>query len=72
MPKLGPISQRVLIQRLRKFGYEGPYQEGKHPYLVKGNFVLTIPNPHKKDISVDLLTKILSQAGISPKEWNKK
>lgn len=72
MPKTGPVSLRVLIQHLRKFGFEGPYQEGKHPYMIKGNFVLTIPNPHKKDISVDLVTRILRQASISSKEWNEK
>ncbi|KKT30643.1 MAG: YcfA family protein [Parcubacteria group bacterium GW2011_GWA1_44_13] len=72
MPKLSPISQRDLIQRLRKLNFEGPYQEGKHPYMIRGNLVITIPNPHKKDISVDLLTRILRQAGVTSKEWNDK
>jgi predicted RNA binding protein YcfA (HicA-like mRNA interferase family) len=44
---------------------------GKHPYMVKGNLVLTIPNPHKKEISVDLLSRILKQAGITKDEWLK-
>lgn len=69
MPKLGPISWRGLVQRLRRFGFEGPHQEGKHPYMIKGNFVLTIPNAHEKDISADLLTRILRQAGIKREEW---
>jgi predicted RNA binding protein YcfA (HicA-like mRNA interferase family) len=30
---------------------------------------VTIPNPHEADISVDLLTRILRQAGISRDEW---
>ena len=30
---------------------------------------LRIPNPHAQDISIDLLSKILRQAGISRKEW---
>lgn len=30
---------------------------------------LKIPNPHAKDISIDLLSKILKQAGISREEW---
>jgi len=30
---------------------------------------LKIPNPHSRDISVDLLTKILKQANISRSEW---
>jgi len=72
MPKLGSISHRVLVQRLRIFGFVGPFQENGHPYMTKGNFNLTIPNPHEKDISPDLLTRILRQAGIKREEWNKK
>ena len=39
--------------------------------MIKGNLVLTIPNPHKKEIGVDLLQRILKQAGISREEWFK-
>jgi predicted RNA binding protein YcfA (HicA-like mRNA interferase family) len=28
MPKLKPVSWRELVKRLRKFGFEGPYQVG--------------------------------------------
>jgi len=57
------------VRRLREFGFEGPYQEGKHPYMIKGNLVLTIPNPHRGEISTDLLSRILKQAEITRKEW---
>lgn len=67
MPKLKPISWRRLVELLKEFGFEGPYQSGKHPYMIKGNTTLTIPNPHSKDISPDLLSRILKQAGISRK-----
>jgi hypothetical protein len=39
--------------------------------MVKGELVLTIPNPHKKEISVDLLARILRQADIEKEEWIK-
>lgn len=71
MPKLGSLSYRVLVQRLRKFGFSGPSQDGKHPYMDKGNISLTIPNSHEKDISPDLISRILRQAGIKRDEWNK-
>lgn len=71
MPKLSPISQRKLITKLKKFGFSGPFQEGKHPYMIKGEISITIPNPHQRDISKNLLSEILRQAGISPSEWNK-
>ena len=69
MPKLGPISLRLFIVRLRKFGFVGPYQEGKHPYMIKGSVTLTIPNPHETEISQDLLPRLLRQAGITRTEW---
>ena len=72
MGKLTPISWFTLVKRLRSFGFEGPLQGGKHPYMIKGNIVLTIPNPHRAEISIDLLSRILKQVGISRKEWLEK
>ena len=58
--------------RLRKFGFDGPYQGGKYPYMIKGNLVLTIPNPHRRDIGVALLSRILRRAGVTEEEWMKR
>lgn len=69
MPKLGPLSLRAFIARMRKFGFAGPYQEGKHPYMLRGSITLTIPNPHEKEISQDLLVRLLRQAGITRAQW---
>ena len=69
MPKLAPVSWIRFVKRMREFGYRGPFQEGKHPYLVKGNLSVTIPNPHEGDISPDLLSRILRQAGINRSLW---
>lgn len=69
MARLTPIPWRELVKGLRDLGFEGPYHGGKHPYMVKGDLVLTIPNPHREEISVDLLTRILKQAGISRDDW---
>ncbi|OGB90022.1 hypothetical protein A2625_01635 [candidate division WOR-1 bacterium RIFCSPHIGHO2_01_FULL_53_15] len=71
MPKLGPIAWKELVRRLREFGFDGPLSGGKHPFMVKGDLVLTIPNPHHGDISVDLLSRILKQAKISRENWQK-
>ena len=69
MPRLVPVSWNFLVKRLNKLGFEGPYSGGKHPFKVKKDLVLTIPNPHKAIISVDLLSRILRQAKISREEW---
>jgi predicted RNA binding protein YcfA (HicA-like mRNA interferase family) len=70
--KLTPVSWTELVKRLRKLGFDGPYQGGKHPYMIKDDFVLTIPNLHRKEIGIDLLSRILKRAGIARKEWLKK
>jgi predicted RNA binding protein YcfA (HicA-like mRNA interferase family) len=69
MPSFGPVKREVLIRCLRKHGFEGPYSGGKHPFMVKENLTLTIPNPHQKDIGRELLARILWQAGVSKEEW---
>ena len=72
MPKIKPVSWRELVKGLKRFDFEGPYQSGKHPYMIKGSLTLTIPNPHSEDVSVDLLSRILKQAEIDKKDWVEK
>ncbi len=69
MPPWGPISRRRLIKALRELGFEGPFSGGRHQFMVRGEVVLTIPNPHRGDMGIGLLTRILNQAGISREEW---
>lgn len=71
MPKLSPVSWTELVKRLRALGFEGPFAGGKHPYMVRGNLVLAIPNPHRKEIGVDLLSRLLREGGISRQAWEK-
>jgi predicted RNA binding protein YcfA (HicA-like mRNA interferase family) len=67
--ELSPTSWVNLVRRLKKLGFNGPFQGGKHPYMIKDDLVLTIPNPHRGVISVDLLSRIIKQAGITRNEW---
>jgi predicted RNA binding protein YcfA (HicA-like mRNA interferase family) len=39
--------------------------------MIKKSIRLVIPNPHKGDISKDLLSRILKQANISREDWEK-
>jgi len=50
-------------------GFNGPYRSGKHYFMVKGEFKLTVPNPHRREIGVPLLKEILNRVGISREEW---
>ncbi len=71
MPVFGPVKRSELIRALKALGFDGPYAGGKHQYLARGHFRLTLPNPHQADIGLDLLARILRQAGISRAEWER-
>jgi len=71
MPPLKPLKRIELIGYLKKSGFDGPYSGGKHQFMVKGKTTIRIPNPHKKDISKALITRLLKQAGISLDDWEK-
>lgn len=66
---LTPVSRADLIKRLRALGWEGPISGKKHQHMVKGDLQLTIPNPHRGDVGVNLLKILLNEAGISRDEW---
>lgn len=70
MARLGPVEWSALVRRFRALGFEGPFHGSKHPYMVKDDLVLTIPNPHREEIGADLLLRLLRQAGISRQEWD--
>ena len=71
MPPFGPIARRDLIRALRQAGFDGPYSGGKHPFMIKGDLTLTLPNLHQGKIGRELLFRILRQAGISKEEWER-
>lgn len=69
MARLVPVSRAELIKRLRKLGFEGPFPGSDHDYMIRGDYFVRIPNPHKRDIGVRLLSEILREGGISRDEW---
>lgn len=71
MPHLGPVSRRDLILYLRQLGFDGPYAGTRHQFMKKGDVTLYLPNPHRGDIGIELLTRVLRQAGIDKQEWEK-
>jgi predicted RNA binding protein YcfA (HicA-like mRNA interferase family) len=69
MPAFGPISRADLIRALRALGFAGPFPGGRHAFMVRGERRVAIPNPHAGVIGVNLLGRILRQAGIGRAEW---
>ena len=68
MPLFGPVSRRGLIQALRQLGFEGPFPGARHESMIRGTAVVRLPNPHRGDVSRDLLAEILRTARISRDE----
>jgi len=71
MSKLAPVSFSELVRKLRALGFKGPFGGGKHLFMVKEDLRLTVPNPHRQDIGVDLLKRILRRGEIDRDEWIK-
>lgn len=65
-----PLKRRELVARLRDLGFTGPFSGGKHQFMTRRGIVVTIPNPHRGDIGIDLLRIILKEAGVSSQEWH--
>ena len=70
--RLTPVCWDDLVRTLAGMDFTGPYRSGKHHFMIKGEFKLTIPNPHRQDIGVPLLKEMLDRAGISREEWLRK
>ena len=71
MPVLGSVKRKDLIRYLKECGFEGPYSGSRHQFMVRGDISIRVPNPHQSDIGKELLVRILRQAGISRKDWEK-
>ncbi len=70
MPLAKVTQRRLLIQKFRNLGFDGPHAGSKHLFMRKGTLTVTIPNKHKGDeIGRSLLKEILRQAGISERDW---
>jgi len=69
MSKLFPIPRRILIRKLRKLGFSGPFTATRHEYMNRDDEKIFIPNPHRKDIGVPIIKRIIQQLGITNQEF---
>lgn len=51
--------------------FRGTLSRRQASLMVRGDSVLTIPNPHRKEVSVDLLERILKRGKIRREDWLK-
>ncbi len=69
MSRITPVSRGDLIRRLKKIGLDGPYPGSDHDFMVRGDNFVRIPNPHRREIGVKLISEILCEGGIDRDEW---
>jgi predicted RNA binding protein YcfA (HicA-like mRNA interferase family) len=70
MPRLAPCTRSEFIRKLKTFGYDGPFMGTRHQLMsADGKPNIIIPNPHRGEISVGLLSRILRDASIDRDEW---
>ncbi|MBM2811007.1 MAG: hypothetical protein HW416_1766 [Chloroflexi bacterium] len=71
MPRYGPIKRPELIRYLRLLGFGGPYAGGRHEFMQRGDVRLILPNPHRGDIGLDFLARLLREAEVTREEWER-
>ena len=69
MLSISPLSRRILVKKLKKHGFYGPFSATKHEYMKRENQKIFIPNPHGKDIGVPIIKKIINQLKLSNQEF---
>jgi len=69
MSNLSPLPRKVLIKKLRKFGFSGPYSGTRHQYMKRNSEKIFVPNPHGKDVGLPIIKKIICQFKISNQEF---
>ena len=71
MPKLSPTKPRIVVKKLRRLGFEGPFGGGRHVFMRHPETRSKIPVPvHKgRDLPIGTLRAIIRQAGVSVEEW---
>lgn len=67
--RLRPIKYRELIAKLRRLGFVGPFQRGKHPHFLRGDEVVWVPNLHEGDVGKDIVKDIINQLGVTTEEF---
>lgn len=67
--KLKTLKYRELIAKLRRFGLEGPFYRGKHPYFLLGDRTIKIPNQHQNEVGKAILKDIIRQLEITAEEF---
>lgn len=67
---LKPVNRKELIRKLKRAGFSGPFSGAKHQYMSNNKLKIFIPNPHRKDIGLKIIKRIIIDINISNKEFD--
>jgi predicted RNA binding protein YcfA (HicA-like mRNA interferase family) len=70
MSRIVPLPAKKVVKALEKVGFQPVRQKGSHLFLEHLDGRTTVLPIHpNKDLKVNLINKILKDAGISRDEW---
>ncbi|MDQ1254847.1 MAG: hypothetical protein QG646_4117 [Euryarchaeota archaeon] len=70
MSRIVPLPAKKVVKALEKVGFQPVRQKGSHLFLEHLDGRTTVlPIHSNKDLKVNLINKILKDAGISRDEW---
>ncbi len=71
MPKLSPEKPLLVIRKLRRLGFAGPFGGGRHVFMrhPETHVKISVPMHLGRDIPVGTLAAIIRQAGSSIQDW---
>ena len=72
MPKLRPEKPTVVVRKLRRLGFEGPFGGGLHVVMrhPQTGQKISVPMHKKRDLPLGTLRAIVRAAGVSVEQWN--
>ena len=69
MPRLTPLPARDCIRALQRIGFVIDRQAGSHITLIRDNPPGRVTVPNHKELKVGMLRRIISDAGLTVKEF---
>ncbi|OIO91884.1 MAG: hypothetical protein AUK03_10505 [Anaerolineae bacterium CG2_30_64_16] len=71
MPRLSPEKPLMVIHKLRRLGFEGPFGGGRHVYMrhPETRVKISVPVHGGRDIPIKTMVAIIREAGMLVEEW---
>ena len=69
MPRFETVLRSEFVRCLREGGFEGPFLEGRHYFMLRGEHVFCIPGKEETEIGPQYLARLLRHAGLDLDEW---